>query len=297
LADTLRTILPRSLYRAGQEVVTHPRLADVERQVAWVSRTLAAHIYGDGLPRPAGPADREIKVRSQHGEDGVLLWLFSEIGPTDRRFVEFGVEDGRECNTANLSLTWGWSGLLLEADDVGVEAARRFYAEELGPRAAAVTIEQAFVSEHNIQPILTDAGFDGEFDLLSIDIDGQDYWIWEAITARPRVVVIEYNPSFGPDRRVTVPRDDSFRHDRNLGNGLYYGASLAAFHQLGAAKGYALVGVESSGTNAFFVRSDCIGRLAAVSAADAWRPSPAKARYGTVDEQLASLAGLPLQTV
>ena len=116
LRRAARRVLPDRVYRVAQEAVTHPRLADVDRRVDWLSRAVAAHVYADMGPGGHPFEGCELKIRSQHGEDGVLLWLFSKIGTTDRRFVEFGVEDGRECNTANLSLNWGWSGLLMEAD-------------------------------------------------------------------------------------------------------------------------------------------------------------------------------------
>ena len=100
-------------------------------------------------------------------------------------------------------------------------------------------------------------GFADTWDLLSIDIDGNDYWVWNAIDGQPRLVVIEYNSSFGPDRAVTIPYDPSFDRFQHHPFGIYHGASIAALAKLGAAKGYALVGGDSNGVNAFFVRGIC----------------------------------------
>jgi hypothetical protein len=230
----------------------------------------------------------------------VLLWLFSQIGTTNRRFVEFGVEDGRECNTANLSLSWGWQGLLLEPDPAGAESARRFYLAELGNNASAVTVREAFVTPENINEILADEGFDHEFDLLSIDIDSHDYWVWKAIEKpTARVVVIEYNATLGPDRSATIPYDPSFRYDQYFHGGVYHGASLAALTKIANGKGYALIGCESQGANAFFVRRDCLAgtQLVECTAKQAWRPLRWRDQLGDIRAQQRLLVGLALQEV
>jgi hypothetical protein len=170
------------------------------------------------------------KWSSQNGEDGILRELFARI-PNSRFFVEFGVEDGSECNAALLAERYGWSGVFIEASD-------RHYADLRARYAAfpAIRCVHAFV-------------------LLSIDIDGNDYWIWETLAAyRAKVVVIEYNATLGAERSITIPYDDDhvWAHDR------YFGASLGAFRKLGERLGYALIGTEPSGVNAFFVRRDLL---------------------------------------
>jgi hypothetical protein len=198
----------------------------------------------------------ELKVFSQHGEDGIIAFIFSKIGVGNARFVEFGVQDGTECNCANLAINFGWSGLLMDGDPGNVIEARRYYQARLNSHTKAVQIAECFVTRDNINAVLTEHGFEGEIDLLSIDIDGNDYWIWKAIDAiQPRVVVIEYNASYGPERSITIPYDPNFvwmatHHE------FYYGASLAALTRLAHYKGYILSGCESSGTNAFFIRKD-----------------------------------------
>ena len=137
----------------------------------------------------------EFKVYSQNGEDGILLYIFSTIGVNSRTFVDFGAENGRECNTANLSLNWGWSGLLIEASTKLFAEAKKYYS-----KYSQVTILNAYVTPQNINQLLSENKFSGEIDLLSIDIDSNDYWVWESIhVCNPRVVVVEYNAILGSD--------------------------------------------------------------------------------------------------
>ena len=142
---------------------------------------------------------RELKIYSQHGEDGIILYIFSQIGMKNGTFVEFGIEDGRECNTANLSVNFGWNGLLMEIDPRYVKQAQAYYTDLLKDRASDVKIIECKVTMENINQVLVENEMEGEIDLLSIDIDGNDYWVWKAINViNPRLVVIEYNATFMP---------------------------------------------------------------------------------------------------
>ena len=238
----------------------------------------------------------EFKVYSQNGEDGVLGWIFSTIGVHDYRFVEFGIEDGRECLSALLSLHCGWRGLLMDCDEDSVRAARGYYGNRLLGHAERVAIEHAFVTRDNINGLLEDAGMKGEIDLLVIDIDGNDYWVWEAVEViQPRVVVIEYNASFGSDQPVTIPYEANFDRMAAHPSGFYHGASLVAMEFLGGRKGYGLVGCESNGVNAFFVRRDLIEEpLREVSAHDAFFPHYRRLQRGfSQDEQRKMVSQLP----
>ena len=166
--------------------------------------------------------------------------------------MEFGIQDGKECNTANLSLNFGWSGLLIEGDKKYAEAARRYYTGK------PVKIVNAFITRDNINSIITKNEMKGEIDLLSIDIDGNDYWVWEKIDAvKPRVLVIEYNSTLGL-KPIAVSYTPDFKRFRAHKSGLYYGASLEALTRLSKKKGYVLVGCCSTGFNAFFVRKDLL---------------------------------------
>jgi hypothetical protein len=141
---------------------------------------------------------------------------------------------------------------------------------QVGRRFPMVTAVAAWVTRENIDELITTNGFAGELDLFSLDLDGNDYWIWEAMTAcAPRIVILEYNSMFGPDRSVTVPYDAAF--DRHRHHTMYYGASLTALTRLGARKGFRLVAVEPTGVNAFFVRSDLAPHIPACEPRRAFR--------------------------
>lgn len=190
----------------------------------------------------------ELRVFSQNGEDGVLAEILRRTGAPARFFVEFGVESGREGNCVYLADVAGWRGLFLEADD-------EMYRQLESKYAAAEKVQtiRARVTPQSVERLFEQADVPAEPDVLSIDVDGQDYWIWKAIECyRPRVVVIEYNSSLDPRRRLVQPNEPGHSWDGTE----YYGASLGGLRTLGEDKGYRLVHTELSGVNAFFVRAD-----------------------------------------
>lgn len=195
--------------------------------------------------------EHEFKVFSQWGEDGIIDHLVRTVEVPRKFFVEFGVESYREANTRFLLTHHGWHGLILEADERDIARVRRdpiCWRHQL-------TVAHAFVTRENINALLEQHGAIGPIGLLSIDVDGNDYWIWEAINVtEAAIVVIEYNALFGPERAVTVPYDPEFRRERAHFSGLYVGASLAALVSLGKRKGYAFLGTNRAGNNAFFAR-------------------------------------------
>jgi hypothetical protein len=174
-------------------------------------------------------------VHSQGGEDGILVRLFELLGVLDRTFVEFGAWDGQHLsNTAHLRLHHGWQGLLLDAD----------------PERVSALVQCELVTAENVNEVFARYSVQRVFDLLSIDIDGNEYWVWQALRSfRPRVLVIEYNVFFGADVRKTIPYDPKYRWDKTL----FHGASLGALHKLGREKGYSLIHTDSYAPNAFFV--------------------------------------------
>jgi hypothetical protein len=193
------------------------------------------------------------KGYSQNDEDGILQEIFQRISPAANTFIEIGVGwGGIENNTIYLLLS-GWRGLWVEAGAEAVSAIRKGLAEYI--EGGQLSLVHTFVDKENVDSLIRGAGFEGEVDLLSIDIDGNDYWIWEAISAvNPRVVVIEYNPTFRPPVSLVMEYGKDF-----VGDGTnFFGASLKAFEELGAEKGYALVGCCLAGANAFFVRRDLV---------------------------------------
>jgi len=202
--------------------------------------------YGDPrrLPRYS------FQVNSQSGEDGILHEIFRRIGSGDRVFVEIGLEDGLESNTAFL-LAKGWRGYWIDSD----AAFQRTLAEYgIGPDLVRSAV--SFVTRENVASLLRSLSVPREFDLLSIDIDQNTYYAWEALREyRPRVVVIEYNAALPPDLDWKVAYDP-----RRLWDGSQnFGASLKALELLGRRLEYALVGCDLAGTNAFFVREDLAG--------------------------------------
>ncbi|MEI7780291.1 MAG: hypothetical protein WCJ18_00025 [Planctomycetota bacterium] len=225
-----------------------PETAALERQTRMLGTLLerTARIDGD-------LASHEFQVYSQWGEDGILSFLVNLLDPLPQNFVEFGVENYLEANTRWLLCHRNWRGLVIDGSVGNVQQIR---ASDLSWRHD-LTAVQAFVTRDNINHLLSSQGFSGPIGILSIDIDGVDFWVWERIdTVEPVIVVVEYNSLFGPDRCVTVPYSEFFvRHEAHHSTS-YYGASLAALVALGRKKGYCFVGSNTAGNNAFFVKQD-----------------------------------------
>jgi hypothetical protein len=210
---------------------------------------------GKELPRIE---DVGFKVFSQTNEDGILLYIFSIIGTHDRSCVEICAGNGIECNTANLIINHGWSALLVDGNEQRVNRGRQFYRENRSTFVYPPAFLHAWITRDNVNDMIG-AHFRGEIDLLSIDLDGVDYWIWDAINVvEPRVVVVEYQDIIGPERAWTVPYKDDFdgwQPPMTDGIPNYFGASLPAFVKLAKRRGYRLVGCNRLGYNAFFVRN------------------------------------------
>jgi hypothetical protein len=210
----------------------------------------------------------EFRVFSQWGEDGIIQYLLEHI-PIERTvFVEFGVENYTESNTRFLLTNNQWSGLVIDGNAENIDYIRRdpIYW------AANLKAEHSFITKDNINELLSRNGISGDIGLLSVDIDGNDYWVWDAIdTISPRIVVCEYNSHFGPIAEVSTPYDAAFVRDTAHFSKIYYGASIAGLCALAARKGYFLVASNSAGNNIFFVRNDLIGSLPVLSAAQAYR--------------------------
>lgn len=197
----------------------------------------------------------EKRVYSQNGEDGVVAYLVSAVGLTGGFFVEIGVEDGRENNTRLLAEGGGWRGAWVDKG-------------RLVHKPASVVFSSTAVTAENVNAILDKMGVPEEFDLLSLDIDGNDYWVWRALRRQPKIVVIEYNGLVPPPASRSIQYDPRFVWSGSR----YYGASLCALAKLGAQKGYVLLGCENMGVNAFFVRRDCLGSMQELLPAAAYKP-------------------------
>jgi hypothetical protein len=207
--------------------------------------------------------EAEFKVFSQFGEDGIIEWLVSRLSGIPRTFVEFGVEDYSESNTRFLLRNRNWRGLVIDGSAVNIDCIRRrnsFWKHDL-------TAVAAFIDRDNINGLLADNRFAGELGVLSIDVDGNDYWIWQAIKAvTPWIVVVEYNAVLGDLEALTIPYDPGFVRGRAHESNLYFGASIKALALLGETLGYSLVGSNRAGHNAFFVRNDLMQQIAGLIA-------------------------------
>jgi hypothetical protein len=230
--------------------------AEVERTHQQVRYLALANLLSRVDRDPNDLTPFELSVFSQNGEDGVLQEILRRVKTTERYFVEIGAEPG-EANCLFLCDVLGWHGLFMDADEAICRALTQKYRG-----VPAVKVVQTFVTPENISSLLKQAGCPVEIDVVSIDIDGNDYWVWESLsTYCPRVVIIEYNSGLDPSRYLVQPYDLSRVWDRQTNS---FGASLGAVKRLAATKGYRLVHVELTGTNAFFVREDlAAGRFAA----------------------------------
>lgn len=209
------------------------------------------------LADPRTPQQFALSVHSQFEEDGILLWLFANVGTTTREAVELCAGDCIESNSANLILNHGWTGLMCDADAANVAAGKRFYQRCRPTRIWPPRVVQQWLTAENVNAFLREHEVRPDPDLLSIDVDGMDYWLWRAIdVVSPRVVVVEINHLWGAEKAVTVPYSPDFRATFSPHGSDYAGASLPAMIKLGKQKGYRLVAVNRLATNAFFVRND-----------------------------------------
>ena len=196
-------------------------------------------------------AEFEWRIFSQNGEDGIIAEIFRRIGPGKRTLVEIGVEDGLQCNTALLVKRSRWGGWMIEGDPARAAQLAHNYRRY---RKRLRTVEKIIDAE-NVVPLFEELGVPREFDLLSIDVDGNDYWVWQALAGyRPRVVVLEFNIAYPPPAEWIIAYDPNHRFD----NTSYYGASLSSMCELGKELGYAFVGINCNVVNAFFLREDVL---------------------------------------
>ena len=204
------------------------------------------------------PSMKDVGFRkySEFEEDGILLYLFSLIPPINRTCVEICAGDGRECNTANLIINHGWWGHLFDGNEQNVAAGKAFFSQNKDTFIHPPRFTRAWITAEHVNDQIAESGASGPIDLLSLDIDGMDYWVWKAITViQPQVVVCETLNPVPVDRAVTVPYTPGFVSESEN----YRGASLAAMVKLGREKGYRLVGTHRFGFNAFFIR-DGVGK-------------------------------------
>ena len=250
-----------------------------------------------------GLQENEFRVFSQWGEDGIIQYLIHHVEVERKLFVEFGVENYAEANTRFLLVNNHWAGLVVDSNPDHIAYIKNdpiYWQHNL----KAV---QAFITRENVNEMITQRGIRGGIGLLSIDIDGNDYWVWEAMQAiTPAIVIVEYNSRFGKDRAVTIPYREDFLRSSAHPSMIYYGASLKALCLLGKRKGYAFVGCNSAGNNAFFVlrslKPDLLRELTVEEGYVAGQFRESRNRDGRLaylspEEEAEILASLPLVDV
>jgi hypothetical protein len=192
--------------------------------------------------------DWEFKVFSQWGQDGIIQFLLNKLNATSKKFIEFGVENYIESNTRFLLMNNNWSGLIIDGSEKNIsEVNSSYYIWKYDLKTV-----HSFITKDNINSIIKDNNFE-DADLLSIDLDGNDYWIWDSILIKPLIVIIEFNSIFGSDKKISVPYKENFQRNQEHYSNLYFGASLPALKDLGEKKGYDLIYVNQERNDAFFV--------------------------------------------
>lgn len=209
----------------------------------------------------------EFKVFSQWGDDGIIQYLINRVDISEKTFIEFGVENYSEANTLFLLLNNNWSGLIMDGSKSNLDQVKNsqlYWKYDL-------KIKDAFISRENINNLIRESGFSKDVGILSIDIDGNDYWIWDAISViSPIIVIVEFNSIFGCDKTWTVPYKARFSRNEEHFSNLYFGSSLLSLCDLAEKKGYFFVGCSNSGNNSYFVRKDKIGNVKPVEPQDGY---------------------------
>lgn len=246
---------------------------------------------------------KEFRVFSQWGEDGIIQWLIRNLDIKYRSFIEFGVQDYTESNTRFLLMHDNWEGLIIDGGKENIDYIKQ---DEIYWRYSLKAVH-AFITAENIDQIFVEHGFQGPIGILSIDIDGNDYWVWKAIqSVQPDIVVCEYNHRFGKEKALTIPYDAAFVREKAHHSCVYYGASIQAFVHLAEKKGYSLVAGNSNGNNIFFVRNTLLNGIVRKKSADEcfihgkFRESRDKDGYMAflpLEEELKILKALPLVDV
>ena len=234
--------------------------------------TMLSFLVKNRGTRILDPKSIEFKVFSQFGEDGIIQYLLSiiEVPTSMRYFIEFGVETFSEANCRFLMINDNWRGLVIDGSSKNISKVKRdpiYWRHDL-------TAVASFVDKDNINAIISKFFTEREIGILSVDIDGNDYWVLDAINVvDPIIIIAEYNSVFGPKRAVTVPYDPKFQRGRAHYSNLYWGASIAALTRLANSKGYELVAGNSAGNNIFFVRRDMLNGLRVLTIDEAYSVS------------------------
>ncbi|MFT5251362.1 MAG: hypothetical protein ACI87N_000340 [Flavobacteriales bacterium] len=243
--------------------------------------------------------DTEFKVFSQWGDDGIIQYLVHYLDIKDKIFIEFGVEDYLESNTRFLLINNNWSGLIMDGSLNNVTKIKEneiFWQHDLIAKSAFITAE-------NIDQLISEESIKGRVGLLHIDIDGNDYWIWKALTVvEPIIMIVEYNSIFGFERAITIPYKSDFSVSTAHFSCLYFGVSILSLCDLAEERGYSFVGSNTAGNNAYFVKNEFLKDLKPLSAKEGYikskfrqsRNESGELNYLRGNEILESITGLPV---
>ena len=234
----------------------------------------------------------EASLFSQNGEDGIIRYIFSQIGFDSRYFVEFGF-GAHQCNSLRLILHENFKGLMMDGSE---EQCRIFNLTCKAKGISDVHAVNAFIDRDNLEHLIRSNNIPAEIDFLSIDVDGNDYWFWRCLQCiNPRVICIEYNSGIGSKYSWTIPYNKEFERFSAHPSGFFAGASIKALESLGEKKGYRLVGCDTTGTNAFFLRNDLgNNQIPTLKASEAFRPHQNWIQRGiSQDQQLEIMKLMP----
>jgi len=248
-----------------------------------------------------GVKDSEFKIFSEYGDDGIIQYLIRAIGIDSKTFIEFGVENYSEANTRFLLINNNWKGLIIDGSENNINQVKKenlYWKRDL-------TAVAKFITRENINEIFLQNGFTGQVGIMHIDVDGNDYWIWKDVNVvDPQLVIMEYNAVFGLNP-WTVPYDAKFYRTEKHHSNLYFGASLFALNVLAEKKGYSLVGCNSNGNNAYFVRNDKLSGVKKLSVSDAFvnsmfresRNASGELTFVSGMERIKLIKGMPVHNI
>ncbi len=254
----MKQLIKKTLARLGAQML-QPNLDHPDPRTAPAAKVAMRNMFFQlraqaraGAPLPS-IADSGFRVFSQFEEDGYLLYLAAVLDLSPKLFIDIGSNDGIYSNCANLALNLGWHGLFIDGSEEAIAKGRKFYAKHSDTWLYPPVFSHAFITRENINDLISKAGFNGKVGIVSIDIDGNDCWVWEALTVvEPAVVIIETQTEFG-DRNVAVPYDADYFYPGKHPE--YHGASPRAMVSLARKKGYRLVGANRFGFNTIYVRN------------------------------------------
>ena len=247
-------------------------------------------------------SDVEFSVFSQWGDDGIIQYIIQHTDIPYKTFIEFGVENYKESNTRFLLINNNWSGFVIDGSKNNIDYIKKDFVSW----GYELVSKEAFITTENINLLIEDflqKGYNREIGILSIDIDGNDYWVWKAITViNPIVVIIEYNSLFGPSHPYTIPYDPKFQRYHADHRLQYYGTSLSAAFHLANEKGYSFIGCNNNGNNAYFIRSDKNQFFKSISAEEGYVKSRFREFFingerASGDERLTAIEGKPVINV